>query len=210
MSLPTDTDAVSAFKAAMQSLLGGVFGWMLTCSLAGVIATAAATDNLNDLDWFWALAWIGHLAVAAVGVWGLLVICLHAFCASALIHGTDHVLRTIVMAFVLQLVTSSIVMMFFESEHWVRLIVVCGSLSLIGVGFLIGSFRQERKCLLACSGIEPTPTDQRYSHMFEPRPGRYGAVDRLPAAPTRKAGLRGGKLSARSVVHKQNPFPYGR
>jgi hypothetical protein len=145
MSLPSDTDSLSVFKSAMQSLFGGFLGWFLTCSLAGAIATATTVHDFNEADWMWAFVWIGHLAVAAFGVWGLLVICLHAFCVSALIHGADRPLRVVAIAFAAQMAASTIVVVTLESDSWQWSVAVGGALVVIAMAYLIQSFRGERR-----------------------------------------------------------------
>jgi len=204
MSLPTDTDAVSAFKAGIQNLLGGFCGWLLTCSLAGIVATAAAAGDFRDWDWFWAFAWIGHLAIAAIGVWGLLVICLHAFCVSALVNGTDNVFRVLLTVFTLQLTTSTVAILCVEPENWIRSLTawfLCILPAAAQCIFRLKSQRgRDRK--RSSETIEP-----RLRRMYEPRPGRYGAIDRLPAASTGdcKRKLRGFIKRPNSSRQRQSP-----
>jgi hypothetical protein len=114
---------LSALQEAVQGFLGGSFAWLFTSALAGAIACGAATEGLSEIDWVWGLAWIGHLAVAGAAIWGLIPLCIHAGCLAALIHGTDRVLRPILIAFFTQLTTSAIVTAMFEPQAARRLII---------------------------------------------------------------------------------------
>ena len=138
MTTPSDTDLGAVFRAAVQGVFGGLFGWLLTCSFAGAIAMAA-TANGDEPNWSWALAWVWHLAVAGIALWGLLVVCIHAFCISALVNGTDRVLRVIVIAFSVQLTTSLIVTVIMDPETWVRALVVGLPLTLLAAAYLTAS-----------------------------------------------------------------------
>ncbi|MGO9588098.1 MAG: hypothetical protein ACLP2Y_18120 [Limisphaerales bacterium] len=140
MSTPSDNDLGSVFNAAIQSVLGGLFVWLLTCSLAGAIATAATVEHIDDLSWLWAFAWAWHLAVAGMWLWGLLIICIHAFCLSALIHGTDRVLRVIVIVFTVQLTTSTIVIVTINKDTLPHAAAVWLPLATISTIYLIRSF----------------------------------------------------------------------
>jgi hypothetical protein len=142
VSTPSDNDLGSVFNAAIQSVLGGLFAWLLTCSLAGAIATAATVERIDDLSWLWlwAVAWVWHLAVAGMWLWGLLIICIHAFCLSALIHGTDRVLRVIVIAFTVQLTTSMIVVVTINRDTLPHAAAVWLPLATISTIYLIRSF----------------------------------------------------------------------
>jgi hypothetical protein len=124
----------------MQSVLGGLFGWLLTCSLAGAIATAATVERIDDLSWFWAVAWVWHLGVAGLEIWGLLIICIHAFCLSALIDGTDRVLRVIVIVFTVQLTTSMIVVVTLDRGALPHAAAIWLPLATISTIYLIRSF----------------------------------------------------------------------
>ena len=142
MSASPESDLISVFRAATQSLLGGLLAWVLTCSLAGAIAKVATGEYF---DWFWALAWVVHLAFAGIGLWGLLVILLHAFCLSALVNGTDRVLRIIVIAFTAQLTTSMIVVVTFDAEALPRALTIWTPLAAISLIYLIVSFARQRR-----------------------------------------------------------------
>lgn len=144
VSTPSDNDLGSVFKAAIQSLLGGLFVWVLTCSLAGAIATAAAAEHIDDLSWYWAVAWAWHLGVAGIEIWGLLVICIHAFCLSALIHQTDRVLRVLVIAFTVQLTTSMIVVVTIFRYALPRAAAIWLPLATISMIYLIRSFVRQK------------------------------------------------------------------
>ena len=136
---------ISVFRAATQCLLGGLLIWMLTCTLAGAIAAATA-EGVEFIDWWWwAFAWVRHLAFAGIGLWGLLVILLHAFCVSALVNGTDRVLRVIVIAFIAQLTTSMIVVVTFDGEALPRALTIWTPLAAISLICLIVSFVRQRR-----------------------------------------------------------------
>ena len=116
--------------------------WLLTCTLAGVIATAAA-EGAQDVSWAWAFAWIGHLAVAGIGVWGLILLCIHAGCLGALVHGTERVLRVAVIAFISQLTTSGIVVVTFEPDALRRVTIVWLAFATPAIVYLIGGFLKQ-------------------------------------------------------------------
>jgi len=145
MSASPENDLVSVFRTAAQSLLGGLLVWVLTCTLAGAIAKAATAQGLEDVDWFWALAWVWHLAVAGIELWGLLVLLIHAFCLTALVYGTDRVLRVIVIAFIAQLTTSLIVVVTFDGDTLPRALTIWIPLAGISIIYLIGSFARQRR-----------------------------------------------------------------
>ena len=121
-------------------MLGGLLVWSLICSLAGAIAMAATIERIDDLGWFWAVAWIWHLGVAGIEIWGLFIICIHAFCLSALIHGTNRVLRVLVIAFIVQLTTSMIVVVTIFGGTLPRAAAIWLPLATISTIYLIRSF----------------------------------------------------------------------
>ena len=131
--------ATSLFREAVRSSVVGSLAWLIVSALAGALATAATAEHFQDFSWYWALAWVWHLAVAGIGLWGLIVVCVHVWCMSALIHGTDRVLRPLVIAFVAQLTTSAIVIVTLERDDFQRVLMVwlpCATLSMI---YLVGS-----------------------------------------------------------------------
>jgi len=141
VSTPTDNDLGSIFKAATQSVIGGLFVWSLTCSFAGIVAGAATIGHLQDLSWEWifagAFSWIIHLAIASIGLWGLLVIFIHALCLSALINETEHVLRVLIFAFAIQLTTSMIVIVILERHALLQAIAIWLPITTICAIYLI-------------------------------------------------------------------------
>ena len=144
MSASPENDLISVFRAATQGLLGGLLIWMLTCTLAGAVATATA-EGVEDVDWLWAFAWVRHLAFAGIALWGLLVILIHAFCVSALVYGTDRVLRVVVIAFIVQLTTSMIVVVTFDREALPRALTIWIPSAIISLVYLIVSFVRQRR-----------------------------------------------------------------
>ena len=142
MSAAPESDLISVVRAATQNLLGGLLAWVLTCSLAGAIAKMATGEYI---DWFWAFAWVGHLAFAGIGLWGLLVILIHAFCVSALVNGTDRVLRVIVTAFIVQLTTSMIVVVTFDRDTLPRALTIWIPSAAVSSIYLIVSFVRQRR-----------------------------------------------------------------
>ncbi len=140
MSALPENDLISVFRSATQSLLGGLLVWVLTCALAGAIAMKATTENA---DWSWAFGWIWHLAAAGIGLWGLLVLVIHASCVSALVYGTDRVLRVIVIAFIAQLTTSTIIVVTFDREALPRALTIWIPLAALSIIFLIGSYARQ-------------------------------------------------------------------
>jgi len=133
----------SVFRESAQGVVGGTITWLITCALAGAIATAAAAGSIEDMEWALALAWIGHLAVAGFGLWGLLVVCIHAGCLAALVQGTERPLRVLSIAFISQLTTSAIVAVTFDPEGLVRVMVVWAVFLVPTMVFLTGRFRKQ-------------------------------------------------------------------
>ena len=136
---------ISSLREAVQGFVVGSLAWVFTCSLAGAIATAAGTEDLRDIDWVWAFAWIGHLLVAAAGLWGLIVLCIHAGCLGALIYGTEQVLSVLFIAFISQLTTSVIVVAGFEQNAWRRLILVWLLCAIPTIICLTGGLRKQKR-----------------------------------------------------------------
>ena len=54
VSAAPEKDLVAVFRGAVQGLSGGLLVWVLTCTLAGAVATAAA-EGVEEVDWLWAL-----------------------------------------------------------------------------------------------------------------------------------------------------------
>ena len=125
MSLPPDTRVLPVLRAAAQSVMGGLLLWALTCAFADAIATAATAGPHDEFNWSWAFSWIGHLALAGFGLWGLVVIAIHACCVSALIQGTERILCVVAIIFSAQLTTSTIIASILDSEHWMRAVAIC-------------------------------------------------------------------------------------
>lgn len=143
-----EPDVFSACREAVTGLIGGSTAWLLTCSLAGIVATATVESNRGyptQFEWMWGLAWIGHLAVAGIAFWGLLIMCIHAWCISELVHGTERPLRVIVIAFLVQLTTSSIVTVAIEHDVLTRIAVMWGACATVALNYLIGSFVKEKR-----------------------------------------------------------------
>src|SRR5512136_1734465 len=95
--------AASIIREAIQGVVGGSLTWLFACTIAGVIPTAATAEGLDDASWVWAFAWLGHLVTAGIAIWGLPILCLHAVCLSALIHGTERAWRIVAVTFISQL-----------------------------------------------------------------------------------------------------------
>ena len=130
----------SVLREFVQGVVGASVAWLLTCTVAGVIATVAGADNLEDVGWVWAFAWIGHLCIAAMGAWGFTVLFIHAVCLGALVHGTERVVRVLASAFLAQLTASVIVVAGFERAHPSRVILVWVVVATPVIVYLIGSF----------------------------------------------------------------------
>jgi hypothetical protein len=132
--------ATSLVREAVQGVIGGSLTWLLTCALAGALATAATAEGLDDISWYWTVAWVWHLVAAGMGLWGLIVICIHVWCVSSLVHGTERVLRVVVVAFFAQLTTSAIVIVTLEREYFHRMIILWLPFATISIMYFIGSF----------------------------------------------------------------------
>lgn len=135
--------ATSIVREAVQGTVGGSLIWVLSCAIAGVVTTAATADSF-DVDWSWAFAWIGHLVVAGIQLWGLVVICIHVLCLAALIHGTERVLRVVVITFISQLTTSAIVTVSFEHDALWREVMAWVACAIPALMYLIGCFVTQR------------------------------------------------------------------
>jgi hypothetical protein len=141
-------DVFSAFKEAVTGLIGGSLTWLLACSLAGVVATATAESRYGyptHFEWEWGFAWIAHLAVAGIAFWGLLVMCVHVWCISELVHGTERPLRMIFIAFFVQLTTSSIMILTLEDDVFERIAVVWVACATVGISYFILSLLKQRR-----------------------------------------------------------------
>jgi hypothetical protein len=138
--------ATSLVREAAQGTVGGFLTWLCTCAVAGIIPTAAAAEGFDNASWAWAFAWLGHLAIAGIAVWGVVVICIHVACLSALIHGTGRVLRVVAAAFGAQLTTSAIAVVSFDHDTFRRVAIAWLVCTIPLISFVIGSFvvgRQE-------------------------------------------------------------------
>jgi len=172
------------FQSAMQSLVGGLVAWFLTCALAGAAVTAATESSFEDVDWLWGLAWVWHLAVAGAGIWGLLVICIHVGCASALIQGTDHALRVLTIAFVTQLTCSAIVVVCVDSYLWQRVVLVWLTLGGVGIAYICGSYLSERRLRLARQAEESSTAPTASPRHWPPPSEQWGANSGWRTRPT--------------------------
>ena len=147
MSKTPYNDILSIFGAACQSLVGGSIIWAITCAFAGVIPVIANEGwNYWDYDpefvWTLAFAWIGHLIVASICLWGLLVICLHGISVAALVHGTHSVPRVLSIVFVAQITTSTIIVLVWDADTWWRpLIAWAVGTSAVGLGWIMSCCR---------------------------------------------------------------------
>ena len=117
--------------------------WVLTCTLAGVIATAAGADSVDDVSWVWTLAWLGHLFIAGMGAWGLPIVFIHAMCLGVLLHRTERVMRVLAIAFISQLTTSAIVVAGFEHAHSGRVMIVLVAFAMPLMVYLMGGFLKQ-------------------------------------------------------------------
>ena len=114
-------------------------------ALAGAIPVIAGTRGLEEDGWGIAFAWVGHLAVAGIALWGLAVICVHACCLSSLIHGTGSSPRSLALAFITQLSTSSVVLLLFEAENKERLVATWCGFALLTAAFFAASYWREAR-----------------------------------------------------------------
>jgi len=131
--------ARSLAREAAQSTIGGALIWLLTSTVAGLIPTVAA-QGMDDVSWIWVLAWLGHLAVAGMALWGLLVVAIHAGCLSALIHGTHRLLPIVAITFVSQLTASSIVIVMLNDDVLQRVLLVWLACVIPATTYLVRSF----------------------------------------------------------------------
>jgi hypothetical protein len=85
------------------------------------------------------------LIVAGIAMWGLLVLCIHAYCLAALVHGTARPLRPMAAAFLAQLTASAIVAAMLQEEVFVRVASVWTVCATLAVGYFIWSFARQRR-----------------------------------------------------------------
>lgn len=90
MNPPSDeTDLISWFKHAVQSVLGGWLAWVLICMTGSYAIHAAAGNHSNPAEFF-RFIWLWHWILAGLGIWGILLMAVHAMLLRQLILGTDH------------------------------------------------------------------------------------------------------------------------
>jgi hypothetical protein len=133
----------SVLREAVQGAVGGSITWVLTCTVAGVIATAAGADSIDDVGWVWGLAWLGHLFIAGMGAWGLPVVFIHAMCLGVLLQRTERTMRVLMVAFISQLTTSAIVVAGFEQAHSRRVMIVLVAFTMPAIVYLIRGFLKQ-------------------------------------------------------------------
>jgi hypothetical protein len=168
---PFYNDFAEVLAAAAQSLVGGLAIWLVTVTVAGAIPTAVAADRLDEMGWELALAWIGHLAVAGMALWGLLIVCAHVYCLTALIHGIGSAPRAVVVAFVSQITTSTAVLLLIGSDHWSRLVATWGCFVILSTVYFVNDFfRQAREA--------------KVSYMVRPPGHVWMGADSRPWRPT--------------------------
>ena len=83
--------------------------------------------------------------MAGLAFWGLLVMCIHVWCISELVHGAERPLRVIVIAFFVQLTTSSIVVLTLEDDVFQRIAVVWIACATVAINYLIASFIRQKR-----------------------------------------------------------------
>lgn len=113
--------------------------------MAGVLATAAAAESVHDFDWGWAFAWIGHLAIAGLELWGLIVICIHAGCLASLVHGAERPVKIVLITFVSQLTTSTIVLLQFERQAFYRLSILWAAFALLAFTYGVRHYTRKAR-----------------------------------------------------------------
>jgi len=87
---------------------GGLLAWGLTCALAGAIPILIWDVRGDDYGIAVFFAWILHLIVAGIGLWGIAFVLLHVWCLHSLIYTEDSRLRALAGAFLSQLTVSTI------------------------------------------------------------------------------------------------------
>ena len=71
--------------------------------------------------------------------------CIHVWCISELVHGTERPLRMIVIAFFIQLTTSSIVILTLEDDVFERIAVVWIACASVAINYLIVSCLKQKR-----------------------------------------------------------------
>jgi len=137
-------DLFVIFQSAIQSLLGGLVAWLLTCVVAGAIPSVLSAQWPPEIGWFIVLAWLVHLVYAGMAIWGLLTICVHALCLAALIYGTHNGFAALSITFFAQLTTSTIVVILLDSDLWWRPATGWAFCSCFLACYWITSFRRSR------------------------------------------------------------------
>ncbi len=116
----------AVLRDLIGTLFGGLLAWGLTCSLAGAIPILIWDGRVNDCGVAVFFAWILHLVVAGVGLWGIVFVLLHTWCLHSLIYTEDSRLRALAGAFLSQLTVSTIAHSLLEEDISTHAIVAWG------------------------------------------------------------------------------------
>lgn len=90
------------------TLGGGLLAWGLTCAFAGAIPILIWDGRVNDHGVAVFFAWILHLIVAGIGLWGVVFVVLHVWCLHSLIYTEASRRRALAGAFLSQLTVSTL------------------------------------------------------------------------------------------------------
>src|SRR5262245_52550656 len=118
MNRPPPDTPFAAVRAAMQSVTGASLAMLAVWVRGGAIPTAALCDRPPRADdWLpLAFAWVGHWVVAGLMMWGVLALLVPIWCLHELLHGNRRPLAVLALAFVTQLVISTIAIWTFADE----------------------------------------------------------------------------------------------
>lgn len=129
----------AGIAAGLHNLLGtvpgGLLAWGLTCACAGAIPLLIRDYQMDDLSPAVLFAWIVHLIVAGIGLWGIAFVVLHVLCLHSLINTEASRRRALAGAFIVQLMASTVASAFLKDDAsdagwiaWIALAAICAVL----------------------------------------------------------------------------------
>ena len=120
------------------TVVGGTGLLLLTCALAGAIPLVLTLREFPNEGWpLLAAAWLGHLILAGLCIWGIAFVLIHIWCLYSLIFTEESRRRALAVAFLSQLTVSTI---FTLNENAGTAYLVWGTLTVILLPYLWRAF----------------------------------------------------------------------
>jgi hypothetical protein len=120
------------------TVVGGTGLLLLTCALAGAIPLVLTLREFPNEGWpLLAAAWLGHLILAGLCIWGIAFVLIHIWCLYSLIFTEESRRRALAVAFWSQLTVSTI---FTLNENAGTAYLVWGILTVILLPYLWRAF----------------------------------------------------------------------